>query len=55
MAVNLTIPDLLDLELPDRIAALLEETGVAPEQLELEITESTILADPRASGTSSTG
>ena len=46
MAVNLTIPDLLDLELPDRIAALLEETGVAPEQLELEITESTILADP---------
>ena len=46
MAVNLTIPDLLDLELPDRIAALLEETGVAPERLELEITESTILADP---------
>jgi diguanylate cyclase (GGDEF)-like protein len=46
VAVNLTIPDLLDLELPDRIAALLEETGVAPEQLELEITETTILADP---------
>jgi diguanylate cyclase (GGDEF)-like protein len=46
IAVNLTIPDLLDLELPDRIAALLEETGVAPARLELEITESTILADP---------
>ena len=46
VAVNLTIPDLLDLELPDRIAALLAETGVQPEQLELEITESTILADP---------
>jgi diguanylate cyclase (GGDEF)-like protein len=46
VAVNLTIPDLLDLELPDRIAALLEKTGVAPEQLELEITETTILADP---------
>jgi diguanylate cyclase (GGDEF)-like protein len=46
VAVNLTIPDLLDLELPDRIAALLEETGVAPGRLELEITESTILADP---------
>ena len=46
VAVNLTIPDLLDLELPDRIGALLEETGVPPEQLELEITESTILADP---------
>jgi diguanylate cyclase (GGDEF)-like protein len=46
VAVNLTIPDLLDLELPDRIAALLEETRVRPSQLELEITESTILADP---------
>ena len=46
VAVNLTIPDLLDLELPDRIAALLDETGVPPERLELEITESTILADP---------
>jgi diguanylate cyclase (GGDEF)-like protein len=46
VAVNLTIPDLLDLELPDRIAGLLEKTGVAPSRLELEITESTILADP---------
>ena len=46
VAVNLSIPDLLDLELPDRIAALLAQAGVAPEQLELEITESTILADP---------
>ena len=46
VAVNLTIPDLLDLELPDLIAALLNDTGVRPDQLELEITESTILADP---------
>ena len=46
VAVNLTIPDLLDLDVPDRIASLLAETGVRPEQLELEITESTILADP---------
>jgi diguanylate cyclase (GGDEF)-like protein len=46
VSVNLTIPDLLDLELPDRIAALLERTGVRAEQLELEITETTILADP---------
>jgi diguanylate cyclase (GGDEF)-like protein len=46
MAVNLTIPDLLDVELPDRIAELLAESGVRPEQLELEITETTILADP---------
>jgi EAL domain-containing protein (putative c-di-GMP-specific phosphodiesterase class I) len=46
VAVNLTIPDLLDLELPDLIAGLLMQNGVRPDQLELEITESTILADP---------
>jgi EAL domain-containing protein (putative c-di-GMP-specific phosphodiesterase class I) len=46
VSVNLTIPDLLDLELPEWIAELLSESSVRPEQLELEITESTILADP---------
>jgi diguanylate cyclase (GGDEF)-like protein len=46
VAVNLTIPDLLDLELPDRIGELLERTGVPAGKLELEVTESTILADP---------
>ena len=46
VAVNLTIPDLLDLELPDFVGSLLAETGVRPDQLELEITETTILADP---------
>jgi diguanylate cyclase (GGDEF)-like protein len=46
VAVNLTIPDLLDLDLPDRIASLLAETGVPASKLELEVTESTILADP---------
>jgi diguanylate cyclase (GGDEF)-like protein len=46
VAVNLTIPDLLDLELPDLIAAELRKSNVRSDQLELEITESTILADP---------
>jgi diguanylate cyclase (GGDEF)-like protein len=46
IAINLTIPDLLDLELPDRIASLLAQHGVRPTHLELEITETTILADP---------
>ena len=46
VAVNLTIPDLLDLDLPDRIAALLADAGVPADRLELEVTESTILADP---------
>ena len=46
VAVNLTIPDLLDLELPDRIAAMLADARVPADRLELEVTESTILADP---------
>jgi diguanylate cyclase (GGDEF)-like protein len=46
VSVNLTIPDLLDLQAPEWIAELLSEWRVRPEQLELEITESTILADP---------
>ena len=46
VAVNLTVPDLLDLELPDRIAAMLADAGVPADRLELEVTESAILADP---------
>jgi diguanylate cyclase (GGDEF)-like protein len=46
VSVNVTVPDLLDIDFPERIVALLEETDVKPEQLELEITETTILADP---------
>lgn len=46
IAVNLSARDLLDLELPDKVATLLERWGVAPARLELEVTESTILADP---------
>jgi len=46
IAVNLTMFDLLDLTLPDEVASLLEREGVDPEQLELEITEGVIMADP---------
>jgi diguanylate cyclase (GGDEF)-like protein len=46
VSVNLTIPDLLDLDLPDWIGERLAETSVAAGELELEITETTILADP---------
>ena len=46
VSVNLTIPDLLDLDLPDWIGERLAETGVPAGNLELEITETTILADP---------
>jgi len=43
MAVNLSIRQLLDDKLIKDIRAALEETGMAPELLELEITESMVM------------
>jgi diguanylate cyclase (GGDEF)-like protein len=46
MAVNVSTRNLLDLTLPDEVERLLELHGVPAQQLELEITETTIMADP---------
>jgi diguanylate cyclase (GGDEF)-like protein len=46
LAVNLSARDLCDAELPGEAAALLEKWALDPAVLELEVTESTILADP---------
>jgi diguanylate cyclase (GGDEF)-like protein len=46
VAVNLTTRNLLDVHLPDTIGELLARWEVPARLLELEITESTILADP---------
>jgi EAL domain-containing protein (putative c-di-GMP-specific phosphodiesterase class I) len=46
VAVNLSMVDLLDLALPDEVERLLTEADVEPDRLELEITESVIMADP---------
>jgi len=46
VAVNLSARNLLDPGLPHQIGRFLKEFGVAPERLELEITESVIMADP---------
>jgi diguanylate cyclase (GGDEF)-like protein len=46
MAVNLSARNLQDPQLPDQVAELLQNAGALPEHLELEITESTIMADP---------
>jgi len=46
MAVNVSTRNLLDLTLPDQVEALLETHGVPAHKLELEITETTIMADP---------
>jgi diguanylate cyclase (GGDEF)-like protein len=46
MAVNLSARNLHDMELPASILALLAESGVPPEYLTLEITESAVMANP---------
>ena len=46
VAVNLSVRNLLDPQLPTQVGELLKICGVAPKFLELEITESIIMADP---------
>ena len=46
VGVNLSARNLLDVQLPDTVGGLLAKWEVPPSLLELEITESTILADP---------
>jgi len=50
VAVNLTAIDLLDLELPQQLEDLLHEYEVDPHHLCIEITESTVMADPQRAG-----
>jgi diguanylate cyclase len=46
VSVNLSARTLHEVNLPYHIAKLLNDHGIAPDQLELEITESVIIADP---------
>ncbi|HZR45913.1 MAG TPA: GGDEF domain-containing phosphodiesterase, partial [Candidatus Manganitrophaceae bacterium] len=46
VSANLSARNLLDPKLPETMAALLRSGGVGPEQIEFEITESVIMADP---------
>jgi diguanylate cyclase (GGDEF)-like protein len=46
VSVNLTAIDLLDLKLPRRLEALIRRHGVDPSRLCIELTESTVMADP---------
>lgn len=46
VAVNLSVRNLLDPQLPSQVGELLKRCEVAPQFLELEITESIIMADP---------
>jgi diguanylate cyclase (GGDEF)-like protein/PAS domain S-box-containing protein len=46
VAVNITGRELVDLRFPDEVRKLLSKWAVQPGQLELEVTESTIMSDP---------
>ncbi|MBI4497222.1 MAG: EAL domain-containing protein [Chloroflexi bacterium] len=46
VAVNLSARDPQDEQLPDYIARMLEQWGVAPTRLKVEMTESSLMADP---------
>jgi diguanylate cyclase (GGDEF)-like protein/PAS domain S-box-containing protein len=50
VAVNLSRRTLHDPELPEMVARLLARWGAAPEGLVLEITESSLMADPQRAG-----
>ena len=47
VAVNISMRNLLDATLPERIAQLLREGHSAPELLSLEVTESVLMAEPK--------
>jgi diguanylate cyclase (GGDEF)-like protein len=46
VAVNLSIRNLLDSQLPAELSALVRKLGLTPDCLELEITESMLMSDP---------
>ena len=46
VAVNVSLPDLLDLDFPQHVQGALRAHGLPPERLQLEITENVIMADP---------
>jgi EAL domain-containing protein (putative c-di-GMP-specific phosphodiesterase class I) len=46
ISVNVSARNLIDPQLPDQIARLLQTHDISPRRLELEITESAIMADP---------
>ena len=50
VAVNVDVDALLDPAFPRRVAEVLEETGLSPELLTIELTETTLMADPIRAG-----
>jgi diguanylate cyclase (GGDEF)-like protein len=50
VAINLSVRHLTDMSLPDRVAVALERWGVPPSKLIIEVTESSIMTDPKRAG-----
>lgn len=48
VAVNVSMDNLWDLDLPDRIAEAVAAAGISPGHLTFEVTESRLMSDPRA-------
>ena len=46
VAINLSVRAVLDVNLPDEVSAVLAEFDLAPKALTVEITESSVMADP---------
>src|SRR5206468_11647065 len=46
VAVNMAVSDLSDPTFPDRVRAALEEAGLPPAVLHLEVTESGVMSEP---------
>jgi diguanylate cyclase (GGDEF)-like protein/PAS domain S-box-containing protein len=46
IAINLSARNLLDVDFPDTLGSLIEAKGVAPDRIEIEITESALISDP---------
>ena len=47
VAVNVAARNLLDLDFPERVRVLVARSGLEPQVLELELTETAVLTDPR--------
>jgi EAL domain-containing protein (putative c-di-GMP-specific phosphodiesterase class I) len=47
MSVNLSARNLLDGELPQQVAAILDRRGISPDAVVLEVTESAAMSDPK--------
>src|SRR4029077_15822636 len=49
VAVNVSVPDIVDPQFPELISRLIASSGVEPQLLTLEVTETVVMTDPQLS------